>query len=542
VVTSEISQDLITAHVNSDRETHYQVKRILGEGGSGITYYAEVAGSGRPVALKELSLQRMSDWKAIDLFEREAQVLAQLQHPAIPKYIDYFAIDTPNNRSFYIVQELAPGKTLSTWLQEGWRCKEAEVKDIAIQILEVLIYLQKLHPPVIHRDIKPSNILRTATGHISLVDFGAVQQTYHDTFMRGSTVVGTFGYMAPEQFRGQSVPATDLYGLGATILTLLTNRSPAELAQENLKISFRHKIQVSDGFADWLEKMLEPDTADRYGSAAAALSALKNPPLPSVAKPKSLWGKIVAFSVLGILSTGLLDYYKYYFLSMWGFTPQAAFTAIWQEGNTDKVRSLIDRGVSANAKDATGSSLLHYAVTNNRLEIAQVLINKGANINARYDEDGHTVLHLAVLHPDGDMTKLLLTNKANPNVRDNLTYTPLHISILRELTPYTVDLRSYYGLANSLSDRQSIKPMQYLLQFGADVNAMTTFSPQLKKVVDRLASSWQPERARYFYGAPRDMTVDDQIRDSLLIKYGGKRSNCQDKTLHCKIDDRHDDK
>jgi ankyrin repeat protein len=195
--------------------------------------------------------------------------------------------------------------------------------------------------------------------------------------------------------------------------------------------------------------------------------------------------------------------------------------------------------VSANAKDAKGSSLLHYAVTNNRLEIAQVLINKGADVNARYDEDGHTVLHLAVLHPDGDMTKLLLTNKANPNVRDNLTYTPLHISILRELTPYTVDLRSYYGLANSLSDRQSIKPMQYLLQFGADVNALTTFSPQLKKVVDRL-ESWQLRRARYFYGAPRDMTVDDPIRDPLLIKYGGKTANCWEETLRCKLDDRHD--
>jgi hypothetical protein len=196
--------------------------------------------------------------------------------------------------------------------------------------------------------------------------------------------------------------------------------------------------------------------------------------------------------------------------------------------------------VSANAKDAKGSSLLHYAITNNRLEIAQVLINKGADINARYDEDGHTVLHLAVLHPDGDMTKLLLTNKANPNVRDNLTYTPLHISILRELTPYTVDIRSYYGLASSLSDRQSIKPMQYLLQSGADANAMTTFSPQLKKVVDRIKDRKGNER--YFYGAPRDMTLHDSLRDPLLIQYGGKRSNCREKTLDCKLDNSDDHK
>jgi eukaryotic-like serine/threonine-protein kinase len=103
VAASEILQELITAHADTDRQTQYQIRGILGEGGSGITYRAKIVGTDRLVALKELSLQQMTDWKALELFEREAQVLAKLDHPAIPKYIDYFAIDTPQNRSFYIV-------------------------------------------------------------------------------------------------------------------------------------------------------------------------------------------------------------------------------------------------------------------------------------------------------------------------------------------------------------------------------------------------------------------------------------------------------
>jgi serine/threonine protein kinase len=529
VATSEILHKSITAHADSDRETHYHITSILGEGGSGITYCAQVTGTDRQVALKELSLQRMKDWKAIELFEREAQVLSQLQHPAIPKYIDYFTIDTPDNRSFYIVQELAPGKTLSAWLQEGWRCNEAEVKDIAMQILEILTYLQRLRPPVIHRDIKPSNVLRTATGQVSLVDFGAVQQTYHNTFMRGSTVVGTYGYMAPEQFRGQSLPATDLYGLGATILTLLTNRSPTDLAQENLRISFRHKINVSDGLADWLEKMLEPDAADRFTSATVALATLKNPPRP---QSKSPWRQVVVVSLLGILTVGLLDYYKYYFLSIWGFTPQAAFTAIWQAGDVGKVKSLLDRGVSANAKDANGSSLLHYAVTNNRLGIAQVLIDRGADVNAHYAKDGHTVLHLAIFQPDGEMTKLLLTNKADPNIQDNFTFTPLHVFILGIDTPYAASINSYYGFSNIDMSKITALSIEYLLDHGAKVNAMTTNSSMLKTISEQEGMSR--------CGTPLDLANNNanaQWRHiPLLINAGGKRSKCNSQTLECKLD------
>lgn len=255
----------------------YRILGILGEGNSGITYRAEAIGDREIVALKALSL-RGSDWKLIELFEREAAILKALNHPAIPCYRDSFFVDSlldgTENRTFYLAQSLAPGHTLADWIRKGWRATEPELRSIARQLLEILQYLQSLKPPVIHRDIKPQNIIRREDGQLFLVDFGAVGHTYHTTMMRGSTVVGTFGYMAPEQFRGQASASTDLYGLGATLLFLLTRRSPAELPQANLALQFRDKVQLSDAFCDWLEQVLAPDARQRPASAAIALANL----------------------------------------------------------------------------------------------------------------------------------------------------------------------------------------------------------------------------------------------------------------------------
>jgi hypothetical protein len=258
-------------------QARYKIQQVLGQGGSGVTYAAEDCFTGRIVALKELSLKGLSDWKKLELFEREAQVLKGLDHPAIPDYLDYFQVDTLDNRYFYIAQELAEGDSLAALVAAGERFEEAEVRRIARAVLETLTYLHGLNPPIIHRDIKPQNIIRREDGQIFVVDFGAVQTVYRDTVAFGSTVVGTYGYMAPEQFRGQAYPTTDLYGLGATLLNLLTHQSPGDLPQTRLKIQFREAVTVSDTFADWLEGLVEPLVEDRFESAAIALMALDRP-------------------------------------------------------------------------------------------------------------------------------------------------------------------------------------------------------------------------------------------------------------------------
>ena len=104
----------------------YRVLDILGKGSSGITYRVENIVNKQQVALKALSLRRLKNWKQIELFEREARVLKKLKYPGIPEYLDYFQIDTPNNRAFYIAQEIAPGKSLAAWVESGWRTNKKD--------------------------------------------------------------------------------------------------------------------------------------------------------------------------------------------------------------------------------------------------------------------------------------------------------------------------------------------------------------------------------------------------------------------------------
>ncbi len=254
----------------------YEITSVLGRGGMATTYAAEDCQHHQPVAIKVLSLRQASQWKVIELFEREAKVLANLDHPQIPKYLDYFHIDVESDHRFYLVQELIEGESLAQMVQQGARMTEDEVQEIAKQILDVLCYLHELAPPVVHRDLKPQNLIRRTNGAIALVDFGAVQDVYRNTIAGGSTFVGTYGYMAPEQFRGQADCASDIYGLGATLLFLLTQRSPSELPQTRMKIDVRACTQISPTFADWLEKAIEPVMEDRFSSARIALDALES--------------------------------------------------------------------------------------------------------------------------------------------------------------------------------------------------------------------------------------------------------------------------
>lgn len=256
----------------------YQITGILGkEGGLANTYSAKDLKTSTKVVLKVTSLHQVSDWKVLELFEREAKVLASLNHPFIPKYLDYFELDTEENRFFYIVQELVPGKSLFELVERGWQYNETTIIEIAKKVLKILEYLHSLTPPIIHRDIKPENLIRKKDENIYLVDFGAVQSLYRNDRSFSNTFVGTLGYMPPEQFSGKVVPSSDLYSLGCTLLFLLTKRSPIELPVNRLKIDFRNKIFISNDLANWLEKILEPVVEDRFFSASEALQCLPTP-------------------------------------------------------------------------------------------------------------------------------------------------------------------------------------------------------------------------------------------------------------------------
>lgn len=258
----------------SDHElihSRYQIEnKVAGKQGA-FTYAAYDQELKKRVIIKELQFQELDEWKSLELFEREGKTLANLDHPAIPKFIDFFKKE---EHKLYLVSELIDGQSLEQKLNEGWRPTENEVIDLSEQLLNILIYLHALNPPVIHRDIKPSNIVLNSQGKLFLIDFGAVTHQFRTEGNR--TVAGTFGYMAPEQFAGQAVPASDLYGWGATVVHLLSGKSPTEMPQKEYRLEFESYINCRAPLKHWLTRLIEPDLKQRYADAQLALQDLLN--------------------------------------------------------------------------------------------------------------------------------------------------------------------------------------------------------------------------------------------------------------------------
>ena len=257
----------------------YQLSQQLGNNASRQTWLAvDLATQAREkVIVKLLPFSPQLHWDDIKLFEREAQVLKHLNHPYIPKYRDYFSSQPLNNDElpwFGLVQNYIPGDSLQQLLNKGKRFREAEAKEIAIQLLEILICLHELSPAVLHRDLKPSNIIWKNYRQVYLVDFGAVQERAKAegaTF----TVVGTGGYAPPEQLWGRAVPASDLYALGATLIHLLTGTAPADLPQRQMRLQFRDNVSLTPSFAHWIETLTNPAPELRFSNARTALEALQ---------------------------------------------------------------------------------------------------------------------------------------------------------------------------------------------------------------------------------------------------------------------------
>ncbi|MEG4286663.1 serine/threonine-protein kinase [Microcoleus sp. A006_D1] len=259
----------------------YQCDRRLGKQAGRQTLLARDLKTQQQVVVKLLSFSSDFNWEDLKLFQREVETLKSLSHPAIPQYLDSFEIDTPSRKGFALVQTYIEAKSLQEYLSDGRTFSENEVKQLARALLDILAYLHQRQPPVIHRDIKPSNILLknrsgNSVGEVYLVDFGAVQ-TLATQQGKTVTVVGTYGYMPPEQFGGRAVPASDLYSLGATLIALITKQHPADLPQQDLQIEFEQFTQLSPGFTSWLKWMTHPSLERRPTSAKIAKEVLEKP-------------------------------------------------------------------------------------------------------------------------------------------------------------------------------------------------------------------------------------------------------------------------
>ena len=255
----------------------------LGRGSQADTFIAlDEKASG--AAEREVVVKRMiprGTWKSFELFEREAKVLGQLRHPGIPRFIASF--EEPSG-TFNLVMQRMPGENLRE-LTKRRRLSDLELRDLLIRGLEILDYMHTRVPPVIHRDIKPSNLIKSPAGAIAVVDFGGVLDAAREK--GGSTMVGTFGYMAPEQLHGQVTPATDLYALGATMVALAGGIEPEDVPRKGLRMDLdRHLPSIDPTMRAALQAMTEPDPDARPQRARDVVALLARSPRETETKKR----------------------------------------------------------------------------------------------------------------------------------------------------------------------------------------------------------------------------------------------------------------
>src|SRR5215208_1082698 len=212
---------------NTLLQGRYLIVEQIGRGGMGAVYKATDTRLRSTIALKETLVGGEMLLKA---FEREAQLLAGLRHPALPRVSDHF-IDESGQ---FLVMEFIPGDDLATLLlKRGSPFPFGDVLRWGDQLLDALDYLHSRQPPVVHRDIKPQNLKLTPRGEIILLDFGlakgSVGADQSITSATGSVMAYTAHYAPFEQIRGAGTDArSDLYSLGATLYTMLTGKIPAD--------------------------------------------------------------------------------------------------------------------------------------------------------------------------------------------------------------------------------------------------------------------------------------------------------------------------
>ncbi len=258
----------------------YLIVRRVGGGGMGSVYQArDKRLADRLCAVKEM-IELFADQnqraKAVEDFKREAEVLAQLDHPSIPTVFDYFI----EGGRYYLVMRWIGGGDLAEQIRmRGGIVEEATVTKWAIQICDVLHYIHSQKPPIIYRDLKPANLmLDDKNGRVMLVDFG-IARVVRPT-EKGVTAIGTMGYAPPELFAGKVETRSDIYSLGATMFHMLTGADP----QDNPLLIFDFSKnprprQINPAITPEMEQILAKAVAhkpeERHASALELMRALE---------------------------------------------------------------------------------------------------------------------------------------------------------------------------------------------------------------------------------------------------------------------------
>src|SRR5918995_1547921 len=252
----------------------YDVARPLGSGGMAEVFLARDRVLGRDVALKVLRRQFAGDGEFAERFRREARSAASLSHPNIVQVYDRGETD---EGASYIAMEYVPGGTLKERISDRGPLEASEAAALGAQVAEALGAAHDRG--VVHRDIKPQNVLLTTRGDAKVADFGIARAGSSVTISKTGSVMGTAGYMSPEQALGE--PATsgsDLYSLGVVLYEALTGELPFT-ADNPIAVSMKHVTEplrspreidptIPEGMNALIVKLMAKDPADRYASAS----------------------------------------------------------------------------------------------------------------------------------------------------------------------------------------------------------------------------------------------------------------------------------
>jgi formylglycine-generating enzyme required for sulfatase activity len=271
---------------NTILRERYRIIHQLGHGGMGAVYQAMDENLSCVVAVKETFAVTDEQRQA---FRREAQLLANLTHPTLPRVMDHFT----HGEGQFLVMQFVPGHDLAELLElREQPFPVAKVLDWADQLLDALEELHSSAPPIIHRDIKPANLKVTPKGKILLLDFGlakgaAGQMSTADVDSHGKSVYGyTPNYAPLEQIRGRGTdPRSDVYSLGATLWTLLTGQAPPDALSrvtekeegepDPLRLAHEINPQVPAHLSNLLGRAMSLNRNQRQATAAEFRNALR---------------------------------------------------------------------------------------------------------------------------------------------------------------------------------------------------------------------------------------------------------------------------
>lgn len=255
----------------------YTIVERLGSGGQGEVYLAKSLADNSNVAVKVLHIHSVSNWKQYELFEREANVLKDLNIDGVAHFYEAIQDLDSEDPVSIIVQEYINGYSLEHYIKASRRFTLQEIADIILQLLSTLEKLHYRQNPIIHRDIKPSNILlvdNLGKLKVWLIDFGAVANPQVKD--GGSTVAGTYGYMPPEQLMGHPVPQSDIYAVAVVALYLLSGRPPETIEAHAFRLIIDPILQhLPYAITVLLRRMLEPNVKDRISDIQTLISAFQ---------------------------------------------------------------------------------------------------------------------------------------------------------------------------------------------------------------------------------------------------------------------------